>query len=97
MLQNKQPKEEEGKGGRQAELNRPGKGQQVGTGMRRGRRYARPVALAVAALPQALPEAPSERQPSHKSYGEFIGGNVLLKRRMNNILMNRQRLVNRFR
>jgi hypothetical protein len=49
-LQDKRAEEEEGKGGQQAELNRPGK-EQV-----RGRRDARLVALAVAALSQALPD-----------------------------------------
>ena len=47
MLQNKQAKEEEGKGGRQAGLNRPEKG---GSKRVRGRRDARLVALAVVAL-----------------------------------------------
>jgi hypothetical protein len=32
-----------------------------------------------------------------KSYGEFIEGNVLLKRRMNNVLMSRQHLISCFR
>jgi hypothetical protein len=50
MRQDKQAKEEEGKGGQQAELNsRKGGSQWV-----RGRRDARLVAVA---LPQALPEA----------------------------------------
>jgi len=44
MLQDKQAKEEERKGGQQAELNRPKRG-------------ARLVALAIVASPQALPEA----------------------------------------
>jgi hypothetical protein len=58
MLQDRRAKEEEGKGGQQAELNRPEKG--VASG------YAEDgmPALAAAALPQALPEAPAGVTPS---------------------------------
>jgi hypothetical protein len=51
IRQDKQAKEEGGKGGRQAELNKSKRGHLV--------------ALAVAALPQALPEAPAGVSPSH--------------------------------
>jgi hypothetical protein len=57
MLQDKRAKEEEVKGGQQAELNRPERGQLV--------------ALAIAALPQALPEAPAGVSPSQRSLRNF--------------------------